>query len=48
MRRLRDLALRDLLERVDSLALGVERVHEMHLGLVGFDWFRALLVWQVS
>lgn len=32
VRRLRDLAVHDLLQRVNALAIGAERVHEMHPG----------------
>jgi hypothetical protein len=33
VRRVGDAALNDLLQRVDALALGIERVHEMHSAL---------------
>ena len=46
MRRFRDLALGDFLERVDALTTLVERVHEMHCDSFNVD-FRLNLIGDV-
>lgn len=43
MRRLSDLAVRDLLERVQAVAVGVEGVHQMHGGRREFVFVGFLL-----
>lgn len=45
MRRLGHFAIRDLVERIDALAFGIERVHEMHGDVVCVSLRPVELLW---